>query len=406
MASVKVKLRSSSAEAKEGVLVYQITVDKVTRCLPTGYKLHSGEWDPVRSRILLSSGIDERRREYLISLSESISRETEKLFSIIARCDRSGESYTVDKVVEKFCLEQANMDFLSFARRLIFRFEQLGKIRLGESYRTTVNSLTRFHGTGEIPFEEFDSNLMVAYQTWLKARGLCQNSISYYMRNLRAIYNRAVEKNLILQANPFKHVYTGVDKTIKRAVSLNAICKLRSLDLSGDQWAEYARDMFLFSFYMRGMSFVDMAYLKKKDLSHGILSYCRRKTGQRLFVKWERPMQEIVDKYDTSSSAYMLPIIRDAEKDERKQYRYASHLVNEQLHKIGQLLGLPIPLTCYVARHTWASIALSENVPVSIISEAMGHDSEKTTRIYLATLDRSKVDNANARILNAVRKNR
>lgn len=174
------------------------------------------------------------------------------------------------------------------------------------------------------------------------------------------------------------------------------------MDLRNDSNADYARDLFMFSFYTRGMSFIDMAFLKKRDLQNGFISYTRQKTGKRLTIKLERPMQEIIDKYDTGTTPYLLPIIRDAEKDERRQYKSAAHFVNSKLKKIGMTLGLPTPLTAYVARHAWASIAKSKNVPVSTISEAMGHDSEKTTRIYLATIDTSAVDEANRMILDAL----
>lgn len=220
------------------------------------------------------------------------------------------------------------------------------------------------------------------------------------MRNLRAMYNRAVEQELTMQRHPFKHVYTGIDKTVKRAVSAKIIRQIRDLELMPSM--DYARDMFMFSFYTRGMSFVDMAYLKKKDLQNGVLTYRRQKTHQLLFIKWEKPMQEIVDKYDTSGSPYLLPIIRNVGKDDWRQYKNAAHLVNSKLKKIGVQLGLNVPLTTYVARHGWASIAKSKNIPISTISEAMGHDSENTTRIYLASLDTSVVDKANSIILKSI----
>lgn len=222
------------------------------------------------------------------------------------------------------------------------------------------------------------------------------------MRGLRAIYNRAVEKGMTVQREPFKYVYTGIDKTIKRAVPLKVIRQIRDLDLTLFPTMDFARDIFMFSFYTRGMSFIDMAYLKKKDLQGGTLSYRRQKTGQQLFVKWEKPMQEIVDKYNTNGTPYLLPIIRDMNADIRRQYKNAAHLVNDKLKKLGEKLGLTVPLTSYVARHGWASIARSRNIPLAIISEAMGHDSEKTTRIYLASLDTTSVDKANSRILKAL----
>ena len=251
-------------------------------------------------------------------------------------------------------------------------------------------------------FNDIDATLMMEYEDYLKSNGLIPNTISFYMRNLRAVYNRAVEKGITVQRNPFRYVYTGVDKTVKRALSVSMIRKIRDLDLRKSPSMDYARDIFMFSFYTRGMSFVDMAYLKKKDLQHGVLSYRRQKTNQQLFIKWEKPMQQIIDKYDTSQTPYLLPIIKDVNSDARRQYHNASHLVNTKLKKIGVDLGLPVVLTSYVARHTWASVAHSKNISLSVISEAMGHDSENTTRIYLASLDMSVIDKANEIILKSL----
>ena len=145
-----------------------------------------------------------------------------------------------------------------------------------------------------------------------------------------------------------------------------------------------------------------MAFLKKKDLQNGILTYRRQKTGQQLFIKWEEPMRKIIDKYDTSKTPYLLPIIRNMDAEKRRQYKNAAHLINDKLKKLGGQLRLSIPLTSYVARHAWASIAKSKNIPLSTISEAMGHDSENTTRIYLASLDTSVVDKANSLILKSL----
>ena len=216
------------------------------------------------------------------------------------------------------------------------------------------------------------------------------------------MYNRAVEKGYVEQKMPFRHVYTGVDKTVKRAIAAQAIRRIRDLDLGNNPSMDYARDMFMFSFYTRGMSFIDMAYLRKSDLSNGILSYRRQKTKQLLTIRWETQMQEIVGKYHTEESPYLLPIIKKLDADERTQYKNALYRVNSALKEIARLVKLQMPLSMYCARHGWASIAKSKNIPVSVISECMGHDSEETTRIYLASLDSSIVDKANSLILKSI----
>ena len=249
---------------------------------------------------------------------------------------------------------------------------------------------------------EIVSDLMTEYEAYLKSHGVAMNTVSFYNRILRAVYNRAVEKEITVQRYPFKHVYTGIDKTVKRAVPLKIIKRIKELDLSLKSSLDFARDMFLFSFYTRGMSFIDMAYLRKKDLQNGILSYRRRKTGQQLFIKWEKSMQEIIDKYPANENGYLLPIIK-TDRNERLQYRNALRLVNNKLKEISVSIGLQVRLTMYVSRHSWASIARNQNIPLSVISAGMGHDSENTTQIYLTSLDNSTIDKANDLILKKLR---
>ena len=246
--------------------------------------------------------------------------------------------------------------------------------------------------------DEINSDLMMEYEAFLKSHGVVMNTISFYMRILRAVYNRAVDKEQTTQCYPFKHVYTGIDKTIKRAIPLEAIRRIKELDLSLNPNLDFARNMFLFSFYTRGMSFIDMAYLKKSDLHDGILSYRRRKTGQPMSIRWENCMQEILDKYPVNETEYLLPIIKTSD-GERLQYRNMQRLVNNKLKEISKMAGLRMNLTMYVSRHSWASIARSQHIPLSVISEGMGHDSENTTQIYLASLDNSMIDKANEMIL-------
>lgn len=293
--------------------------------------------------------------------------------------------------------------FFYFMEKVIVSLRQSGKTRTSETYASALNSFRRFRNNSDVCLDDIGPDLMIAYEAYLKGCGVCPNSSSFYLRNLRAVYNRAVENGLTPQRFPFRHVYTGVGKTVKRAIPLKDVRRIKEMDLSSENSLDFARDMFLFSFYTRGMSFVDMAYLRKQDLHNGILSYRRRKTGQLLSIRWEKCMQEIVDRHNTEQSPYLLSIIRPGDDTgERRQYIYRSHNVNHCLKAIGVRLGLPLPLTMYVARHTWASVARSKNIPISVISEGMGHDSEATTRIYLASLDNMAVDRANRLILKSL----
>lgn len=293
----------------------------------------------------------------------------------------------------------SNEYLFPFMQETIVQLQKLGKTRTAETYQSALASFMRFREGKDVLISHIKDNLIVAYENSMKASGLSSNTTSFYMRILRAVYNRAVKQGITKQKYPFQYVYTGVAKTRKRAVDISIVRRLAEMDLDRNPSAALARDMFLFSFYTRGMSFVDMAYLRKSDLSHGVLEYRRRKTGQNLFIRWEKCMDEIVSSYDNPSSFYLLPIITSSDTDERQQYINMSHKINHSLKSLGKKLGLPAPLTMYVARHTWANAARKKKIPISVISEGMGHTSEMTTRIYLSSLDADIIDRANKKIL-------
>lgn len=402
MATVKTKFRPSTVNGKEGVIYYQVIHNRTVRQLKTSYHLYAHEWNNRLKEVVLTES-DEKRNSCLLTISDNIELDLQRFNRIITSLNQDKRPYTSDDIITSFSFNQSQHLLFPFMEETIAQLKALGKIRTSETYASTLNSFKRFRENKDLVLDKMNSDMVMAYEAYLKSEGVCPNSSSFYMRNLRAVYNRAVDKGLTTQRFPFKHVYTGVDKTAKRAVSLKVIKRLKEMDFSANATLDYARDMFLFSFYTRGMSFVDMAYLLKKNLSNGILAYRRQKTGQQLFIRWEKCMQEIVEKYDTSQSPYLLPVIKPQSHIEvRRQYIYGAHNINKSLKLIGWELGLSIPLTLYVARHAWASIARSKNVPLSVISEGMGHDSENTTRIYLASLDTAAIDKANSLILNSL----
>lgn len=315
-----------------------------------------------------------------------------------ARREFPTDGTPADEMVKPFREREKEESFFLFMEDAISRLKRMGRERTAENYTTALNSFRRFRNGEDLSLSEMDSDLMTEYEAYLKSLGIVMNSVSFYNRILRAVYNRAVEKGMTAQRYPFRHVYTGIDRTVKRAVPLAVIRRIRELDLPAGSSSDFARDMFLFSFYTRGMSFIDMAFLRTKDLRDGILSYRRRKTGQQLFIRWEKSMQEIIDKYPANGNGYLLPIIK-TQGNERLQYRNALRLVNNKLKGISAKAGLQTGLTMYVSRHSWASIAKSQNIPLSVISAGMGHDSENTTQIYLAAMDNALIDNANNLIL-------
>jgi len=400
MASVKVKFRPSTIEGKEGTVYYQIIQNRVIRQLKTDYRIFTDEWNEAGSCIIVGSS---ERSNLLLSLQERMEWDLKRLDMIVRQLNNRKAGYTADDIVASFQSNTEGQSFFNFMQNIIVRLKQMGKQRTSETYQTTLKSFMRFRKDKDLLLDEITSEMIQTYEAYLQNRGISRNSSSFYMRILRAVYNQAVEKDLTSQRFPFKHVYTGVDKTVKRAIPIKYIRQIKNLDLSMKPTLDFARDMFLFSFYTRGMAFVDMAYLKKKDLTNGMLTYRRHKTGQQMLIKWEKCMQEILDKYDTAGTPYLLPIIKVMNEDQRKQYGNALRLVNNKLKEIAKKICLPIPLSTYVARHSWASIAKSKNIPLSVISEGMGHDSEATTQIYLSSLDSSAINRANSLIIKDLR---
>lgn len=401
MTSVKVKFRVSSADEAMGSIYYQVIHDRKVRNLTTDYKIYSSEWNEDRSTLVFCNRSE--RKALILSVRERIRWDVERLTKINRRLDASGLSYTADDLIEEFNRYAREYSLFNFMEGIIAKLKQNGKIRTSETYKSTLNSFKRFRDDDDIMLEGLTSQIMEEYEAWHRQRGVTDNTISFYTRILRATYNRAVEQEIIEDRNPFKRVYTGIEKTVKRALPLPVIKKIKALDLSHAPSVEFARDMFLMSFYLRGMSFIDMAFLKKSDLKYGSITYRRRKPGQRLVIAWTAEMQQLLDKYPENETEYLLPIIRRKGTVERFTCRNVGYNINRNLKKVAGKIGLEIPLTLYVARHSWASAAKAKGIPLSVISEGLGHDSETTTQIYLASLDTSVIDKANSLIMKSLK---
>lgn len=398
MTSIKVKLRLSTVVGREGTIYYQIIHGRRVRQLTTMYHVRVEEWNEKRSSISLPASDPERLR-VVTAIREGIRGDVDRMTRIAGRLQNCGAEYTVDDLVEAFRTYAVTYSVFNYMSAVIRRLVKNGKVRTSETYRAALASFRRFRNGADIMLDGLDSDMMEDYEAWLQKRGVRPNTTSFYARILRAVYNRAVDEGAIEDRRPFRRVYTGVDKTVKRALTLKTVRRIKALDLSLSPELDYARDMFMMSFMLRGMSFIDMSFLRKKDLRNGHIFYRRRKTGQLLSVEWTREMQMILDKYPGNDSDYLLPIIRCNGQCERNVYRNMAGRINSNLKCVARLAGVEIPLTLYVARHSWASVARNKGIPVSVISEGMGHDSETTTRIYLASLDTSVVDKANSLII-------
>lgn len=400
MASIKVKFRASSVKDRGGAICYQIIHERKVRIFRTNFIIFPNEWDAHRSAVTAQHAGE--RKPIVLSIRDNIRRDVERLSKIARKLDDQGLDYTADDVFDAFKQYLSQYSLFNYMESLIAKLRSNGKIRTSETYTAALNSFKEFNKNTDLMLDCLTSSIMVDYEAWHKSKGNSPNTISFYTRILRAAYNRAVEEEAFENCYPFRHVYTGIEKTTKRALALPMIKKIKALDLALTPSIDFARDMFMLSFYLRGMSFVDMAFLKKSDLKNGAVTYRRRKTGQRLSIAWTQEMQAILSKYPENPTQYLLPIIKTVGCNERSAYRNVGSKINHNLKSVAELAEIKTTLTMYVARHSWASAARAKGISLSIISEGMGHDSETTTQIYLACLATSVVDEANSLIIGSL----
>lgn len=225
MASVKAKFRPSVIEGKEGTVYYQIIQNRVIRQLKTDYRIFADEWNDAENNIIIGNS---ERSNLLLSLQERMKWDLKRFEMTIRKLGNQKSTFTADEIIGSFQNGTDEQSFFNFMQGVIAHLRQMGKIRTAENYSCTLKSFMQFRQDRDILLSEIDSDLMQLYEAYLHGKGVVRNTSSFYMRILRAVYNRALEKELVEQRNPFRHVYTGVDKTVKRAVPLSAIKRMKT----------------------------------------------------------------------------------------------------------------------------------------------------------------------------------
>ena len=288
--------------------------------------------------------------------------------------------------------------FLKSASEEIERLRSSLSISTIENYKTALRSLGRYL-KGDIDVSCINQELIKSFEKWLRDQKLSLNSISCYMRSLRSMINRVNGEG---NTNIFKSVYTGRVKTDKRAISESDIISIKHVSLRKNSFLSLARDVFLFSYYALGMPFIDIAFLRRNQISDNVLTYYRHKTGQRVIVHLESCMFEIINRYQ-SENEYVFPLLHSL--DPQKAYcEYLKKLnrYNRSLKTLAKKAGLNIRLTSYVARHTWASIAHASNMDMPVISKALGHTNPQTTLTYIKEINDYRLAKANRELLRRV----
>lgn len=397
MATVKVKLHPSRDGGEKGVICYHITHNRKTRCIKTELCVYTHEWDDVKRGVV--SSVYSR-----MVIRNRIKSDLSRISGIISDLDKSFLEYSVMDVVHRFKSSCSGLSIIEYMCTLIDQMHSANRHGTAANYEKVLSSLREFFGGQQLSLYELTEHVIANYNIFLIQRGLVRNSVSFYMRVLRAVYNKAVRQRLVEQRYPFMDVYTGVDVTRKRAVPESVIAQLYRLELPDRSPLALTRDMFIFSYCARGMAFVDMAYLTRDNICGDYISYARRKTGQRLSVKIEPLIRRIIDNYTDAASPYIFPLLTTVDTFESyNQYRIALNMYNRLLGRLSAMVDCDCKLTSYTSRHSWATAARRHNVPIAVISQGMGHASEHTTQIYLATLENSVIDNANKDIIGYIK---
>lgn len=280
----------------------------------------------------------------------------------------------------------------------VARKREAGKDSTADLYRVVRNRLYRFWKGASLQWTDITAAMVDDFGSSLRAEGLAVNTVNSYLSSFRALCHTALREGLPGPAcDPFAGLHLKREETAKRALKIAEVNKVMQADYPGEPSLREALDLFIFSYLACGIPFVDLAYLTKKNIVGGEIVYYRHKTGALIRVGITPAMRLLLRKYGQKGSPYLFPIL-SAGKDGHEAYKAALRKYNSLLVIIGEHLHLSVKLTSYVARHSWATEALRQNIPVAVISQAMGHTSEKTTRIYLAQLDQSVLNKANAKI--------
>lgn len=404
MATIKLKFRASSVSDKEGTLYYQVIHKRNVRWISTNYHIFQDEWDDKVADITIPSS-GERMQELLL-IKSAIAWELRQRKEKIIRWETSNADFSLNELCESFSQLPSCKTVFTFLKEQVEHQKHMQKHGTASTYINAFRRFKEYRQDKDMVFDELTPGMIEEYEAWLANRNQKPNTIRFYLRTLSTLFYKAANDGLLVDGRRlFERVRMSYATTAKRAISESDILAMQNLMLKPHSTLAFARDIFMFSFYMRGMPFVDIAYLKKSDLKNDMLLYHRKKTKHPLTIEWEPVHQEIVERYAhlSDGSPYMLPIIRQTDGTEYRQYKCVQERVNRALKKIGVMLGLKMSLTAYVARHSWASIARDMNIPIPIISEGMGHQSYKTTQVYLNSIDMSKISEANRTIIQRIR---
>ena len=382
-------------------LVFQVIHNRRKKLLYTGYRMKEEVFDESEGKIMNGVGSTFTATE-VVKMNRELRKMRNQIDIRIRQLERTREEFTVEDILTQNAFGTGKSQFylLRYINAQIERKQELKKVGMAAAYKSTRSSLAKFIGCPDVRMSEVDLAFVRRYEDFLYSNGASGNTVSYYLRNLRSLYNQAVTDGYHPRGEyPFAKAQTRPAKTVKRALSRTDMQNLADLNLENEPELEFTRDLYLFSFYAQGMAFVDIVLLKKADICNGVLTYSRHKSKQLIRIVVTPQMQGVIDKYNTENE-YLFPIISGEYASGYQKYRLALGRINRHLKKIAVVADIKVPLTTYTARHTWATLARDYGAPISVISAGLGHTSEEMTRVYLKDFDVSMLNQVNSIVTN------
>lgn len=371
----------------------RVTKDRKRKYVSLGISVNPKNWDFSKNQ----PKADCPNREYIeLLIADKLKEYSAKIIEFKA----TNQEFTSTTLVEKVCVNRVNRKTVGeLFKEYINNLTASDRKSYALSIKQLYNSLIEFNGHLDIPFAEMDIAWLRSYETFLRRKGLAENTIGIRFRTLRSIYNTAIEQDAVsAELYPFKKLKVSKlhQETAKRALSKEDIERVLTYK-STNRYMRFPIDIFAFTYYCGGINFVDIANLTKTNIVDGRLIYKRHKTKKLIKIPLQPQAVALIKNYSNDESPYLFPILSDFHKtDVQKANRIHKVIskVNERLKQIGEALNLPIKLTTYVARHSQATVMKRAGVSTAVIREIMGHSSERVTQIYLDSFDNEQVDNA------------
>ena len=356
--------------------------------------LKENQFDPITQKVKRSHPnekvINQRLRQTLLDLEKT------KL-----NLEIGDEVLSAEKIKSTLIKPLPKLNFIEYGEKIVAEMRAVNRIGNALAYEGALNALKTYSGRSSLQFKEFNYELLISMENKMKLKGLKRNSIASYNRSFRAIFNRAINENLIeSKYYPYRKYKVRGEQTAKRNISKDDVGRIATLqlELESQQW--HSRNYFMLSFNLRGISFADMASIKPTDISDGRLIYKRKKTHKHYNIQLTEKAKEILSYYQQPDRTYILPVLGEdivTNPDrQRKTIIQAIKVCNKHLKDIGETLEIQKLLTTYVARYSWANIAKSLGYSKDLIAEALGHEfGNAVTGIYLDSFDQSVIDAMN-----------